>query len=64
MKRLFDILASGLGLVVLGPLFLLLAIWINLDSFDPVFIDKLEWGVFIAPLYICLYQNKESQSFH
>lgn len=32
MKRLFDIVASGLGLIVLSPLFLILAIWIKLDS--------------------------------
>ena len=28
MKRLFDIVASGPGLIVLSPLFLILAIWI------------------------------------
>ena len=37
MKRIFDIVASGLGLVVLSPLFLILAIWIKLDSKGPVF---------------------------
>lgn len=37
MKRLFDIIASLLGLVVLSPLFLILAIWIKLDSQGPVF---------------------------
>ena len=37
MKRLFDIVASALGLVVLSPLFLILAIWIKLDSKGPVF---------------------------
>lgn len=37
MKRLFDVIASGLGLVVLSPLFLVLAIWIKLDSKGPVF---------------------------
>ena len=37
MKRLFDIVASGLGLIVLSPLFLILAIWIKLDSKGPVF---------------------------
>ena len=30
MKRLFDIIASGLGLIVLSPLFIILAIWIKL----------------------------------
>jgi lipopolysaccharide/colanic/teichoic acid biosynthesis glycosyltransferase len=37
VKRLFDIVASALGLVVLSPLFLILAIWIKLDSKGPVF---------------------------
>lgn len=27
MKRLFDIIASGLGLIALSPVFLILAIW-------------------------------------
>ena len=36
MKRLFDIIASGLGLIVLSPIFLILAIWIKLDSKGPV----------------------------
>ena len=37
MKRLFDIIASGLGLIVLSPLFLILAIWIKMDSEGSVF---------------------------
>lgn len=37
MKRLFDVLMSGLGLLVLSPLFLVLAVWIKLDSLGPVF---------------------------
>lgn len=44
MKRLFDIVASGLGLVVLSPLFLLLAIWIKLDSKGPVFYRQVRVG--------------------
>lgn len=31
MKRIFDILASGFGLLVLSPIFLILAIWIKMD---------------------------------
>ena len=37
MKRLFDILASGCGLLVLSPIFIIVAIWIKLDSPGPVF---------------------------
>lgn len=44
MKRLFDIVASGLGLVVLSPLFLILAIWIKLDSKGPVFYRQVRVG--------------------
>ena len=32
MKRLFDIIASGCGLLVLSPVFLVMAIWIKMDS--------------------------------
>ena len=44
MKRVFDIVASGLGLIVLSPLFLVLAIWIKLDSKGPVFYRQVRVG--------------------
>ena len=44
MKRLFDIVASGLGLIVLSPLFIVLAIWIKLDSKGPVFYRQVRVG--------------------
>ena len=44
MKRLFDILASGLGLIVLSPVFLILAIWIKCDSDGPVFYRQVRVG--------------------
>ena len=44
MKRIFDIIASGLGLIVLSPLFLILAIWIKLDSNGPVFYRQVRVG--------------------
>lgn len=53
MKRLFDIVASGLGLVVLSPLFLILAIWIKLDSKGPVFYRQVRVG----------YKNKDFRIF-
>ena len=53
MKRLFDIIASGLGLVVLSPLFLILAIWIKLDSKGPVFYRQVRVG----------YKNKDFRIF-
>lgn len=44
MKRLFDIVASGCGLIVLSPVFLILAIWIKLDSPGPVFYRQVRVG--------------------
>ena len=53
MKRLFDVVASGLGLIVLSPLFLILAIWIKLDSRGPVFYRQVRVG----------YKNKDFRIF-
>ena len=44
MKRIFDVLASGCGLLVLFPIFLILAIWIKLDSNGPVFYRQVRVG--------------------
>ena len=44
MKRLFDIFASGFGLIVLSPLFAVLAIWIKCDSPGPVFYRQVRVG--------------------
>ena len=53
MKRLFDIVASGFGLFVLSPLFLVLAIWIKCDSKGPVFYRQVRVG----------YKNKDFRIF-
>jgi len=44
MKRLFDIIASGFGLIVFSPLFFILSIWIKLDSKGPVFYRQVRVG--------------------
>ena len=44
MKRLFDIIASGCGLLFLSPLLLCVAIWIKLDSEGPVFFRQVRVG--------------------
>lgn len=44
MKRIFDVTASGLGLLILSPLFLIVAIWIKLDSPGPVFYRQTRVG--------------------
>lgn len=44
MKRLFDICASGIGLLLLSPLFFLVAIWIKQDSPGPIFYHQVRVG--------------------
>lgn len=44
MKRLFDIFASALGLIILSPIFLIVAIWIKRDSEGPVFYRQVRVG--------------------
>lgn len=44
MKRLFDIVASGLGLLVLSPLLGFVALWIKFDSPGPVFFRQVRVG--------------------
>lgn len=44
MKRVFDFCASGIGLVLLSPLFLVLSVWIKLDSNGPVFYRQVRVG--------------------
>ena len=53
MKRLFDIVASGCGLLVLSPVLLIVAIWIKLDSPGPVFYRQVRVG----------YKNKDFRIF-
>ena len=45
IKRLFDIVASGCGLLVLSPVFLLVALWVKLDSKGPVFYRQVRVGL-------------------
>ncbi len=44
LKRTFDILASGLGLILVSPIFVVLAIWIRIDSEGPVFYRQVRVG--------------------
>ena len=51
-KRLFDLLLSGVGLVLLAPLMLVIALWIKLDSAGPVMFRQERVGRFGVPFRI------------
>lgn len=44
VKRLFDVLGAGLGLLLLAPLFVVVALWIKLDSPGPVLFRQQRVG--------------------
>jgi lipopolysaccharide/colanic/teichoic acid biosynthesis glycosyltransferase len=44
VKRIFDMVVSGIGLVCLSPMFLLLAIWIKIDTSGPIFYRQSRVG--------------------
>lgn len=44
LKRLFDITLSVIGLIMVSPIFLILAVWIKLDSKGPVFYHQVRVG--------------------
>jgi len=45
IKRLFDILVSLIGLIVLAPIFLLISFWIKFDSKGSVFFRQVRVGL-------------------
>lgn len=45
MKRIFDILFSFFGLILLSPIFIVIAIWIKLDSNGPIFYKQIRVGL-------------------
>jgi lipopolysaccharide/colanic/teichoic acid biosynthesis glycosyltransferase len=51
-KRVFDLLLAAVGLVLLSPVMLSIALWIKLDSPGPVFFRQLRVGRHGAPFRI------------
>lgn len=51
-KRIFDIVASGIGLLLLLPLLLAVALWIKLDSPGPALFRQTRVGRFGVPFMI------------
>lgn len=51
-KRLFDLLLSSIGLLLLAPLLLLIALAVKLDSRGPVFFRQERVGRFGRPFFI------------
>ena len=56
-KRLFDFFAALLGLLVLAPLFVAVAVWIKVDSRGPVFFRQQRVGKDGVPFNIIKFRT-------
>jgi len=65
LKRAFDIIVSGLGLIVLSPVFLLVAILIKLTSRGPIFFVQKRIGLngrrFVLYKFRSMYKNADQK---
>jgi lipopolysaccharide/colanic/teichoic acid biosynthesis glycosyltransferase len=62
IKRLFDLVISALGLLMLAPLLLLIAFWIKLDSPGPAFFRQTRVGRFGVPFTIHKFRTMRIES--
>ncbi|WP_077038018.1 sugar transferase [Pelomonas sp. KK5] len=59
VKRLFDIACSALGLLLLAPLLLVIAVWIKLDSRGPVLFRQQRVGRRGVPFMIHKFRTMQ-----
>lgn len=57
VKRVFDIVCSSVGIILLAPLFAVVAILIKRDSFGPVFFRQTRIGQFGKPFGIYKFRT-------
>jgi lipopolysaccharide/colanic/teichoic acid biosynthesis glycosyltransferase len=57
MKRLFDFISTGIGLIILSPLFAIVAVLIKIDSKGPVFFTQERMGRGFQPFSIYKFRS-------
>lgn len=57
IKRLFDIILSSIGIVILAPIFIVLIIAIKLDSEGPVFFKQKRVGIYKSHFNILKFRT-------
>jgi lipopolysaccharide/colanic/teichoic acid biosynthesis glycosyltransferase len=62
VKRLFDIISSASGLLLLSPIFLIVTILIKLDSAGPVFFRQMRVGMNFRRFWIIKFRTMENQA--
>ena len=62
IKRAADSFLSAMGLIVLSPLFLILILWIKLDSRGPVLFKQKRIGIHKKPFYILKFRTMRTDT--
>ncbi|MBK1733883.1 hypothetical protein CKO15_01025 [Halorhodospira abdelmalekii] len=62
LKRLFDLVTASIGLCLLAPLLIGIALWIKLDSPGPVFFRQLRIGQYGRPFHIFKFRTMRTGS--
>ena len=64
VKRFLDILLSLLALIIASPLFLILSVWIKLDSKGPVFFRQKRIGIHRTTFEILKFRSMRTDTPH
>lgn len=62
IKRLIDFVLSLVGLIVLSPIFLILALWIKFDSPGPIFFKQKRVGILKTHFNILKFRTMRSDT--
>ncbi|MEQ2025049.1 sugar transferase [Xenorhabdus szentirmaii] len=56
-KKLFDFISSFMGIVILSPILIFIALWIKMDSKGPIFFRQKRVGKYGKPFYIHKFRS-------
>ena len=63
-KRFFDLVLSGLAILVLSPILLLLSLWVKLDSKGPVLFRQKRIGIHRSTFFIMKFRTMRIDTPH
>ena len=62
IKRIFDLCAAAMGVLLLSPLLAAIALWIRFDSSGPVLFRQVRVGRYGVPFYILKFRTMSAQT--
>ncbi|WP_207627247.1 sugar transferase [Photorhabdus tasmaniensis] len=62
IKTVFDFIASSIGLIILSPILIAIAIWIKIDSEGPIFFRQKRVGQYNKDFYIHKFRSMTTGS--